>query len=223
MSDRASGKIVWLEKRPEKANYASPIVLHYANRDQLLVQGCDLASSFEPATGKKLWEVEGTTTECVTTMVTDGQRVFASGGYPRKHVQAIEADGSGKTAWASSGRGLCSLDGRPPRPSVCGPRTAASPPAGNATPARKCGKQRLGGTFTASLVLLGENLFATNEAGQTFIFKANPTKYELVAENQLGEEVYSTPAICGSRIYHRVALRTGDRRQELLYCLGTKK
>jgi outer membrane protein assembly factor BamB len=83
-------------------------------------------------------------------------------------------------------------------------------------------KERLGGTFTASLVLVGENLFATNEAGQTFVFKANPAKFELVAENKLGDEAYATPAICGGRIYMRVVETAGGQRQEMLYCLGSK-
>jgi len=81
-------------------------------------------------------------------------------------------------------------------------------------------KERLGGTFTASLVLAGENLFATNESGQTFIFRANPSKFELVAENKLGDEAYATPAICGGRIFMRVVERSGDERQEKLYCLA---
>ena len=71
------------------------------------------------------------------------------------------------------------------------------------------------------LVLVGDNLYATNESGQTFIFKANPAQYELVAENKLGDEVYSTPAICGSGIYMRVVERSGEQRQGVLYCLGS--
>ena len=31
--------------------------------------------------------------------MTDGKRVFSSGGYPRNHLAAIEADGSGTIAW----------------------------------------------------------------------------------------------------------------------------
>jgi hypothetical protein len=29
-----------------------------------------------------------------------------------------------------------------------------------------------------------------------------------------------TPAVCGSRIYHRVAQQVDGQRQEMLYCLG---
>ena len=42
------------------------------------------------------------------------------------------------------------------------------------------------------------------------------------AENKLGDEVFSSPTICGGRIYLRVAERQGDVRQEMLYCIGEK-
>ena len=83
--DRRSGDIVWSNKRPAKDNYTSPVVLSIGGKDQLLLSGCDLASGFDPLTGTKLWEIDGATTECVTTMVTDGRLVFVSGGYPQSY------------------------------------------------------------------------------------------------------------------------------------------
>ena len=214
-----TGQIVWQVKRPEKANYASASVLHAAGRDQLVVHGCDLVSSFDPQSGKKLWEIEGATTECVTTLVTDGERVFVSGGYPRKHVQAVVADGSGKTAWENN------VQVYVPSMIVYRGNLFAALDAGVAIcwksdTGEELWKERLGGTFTASLVLVGENLFATNEAGQTFIFKASPTGFERVGENKLGDEAYATPAICDGRIYMRVVEHGDGQRQEMLYCLG---
>ena len=35
-------------------------------------------------------------------------------------------------------------------------------------------KERLGGTFSASPVLVGDAIYATNEAGKTFVFSASP-------------------------------------------------
>src|SRR6185437_7246968 len=100
--DRASGEVVWRQERPKQPNYTSPTVLSIGGRDQLLLAGCDHISSFDPLTGRPLWEIEGSTTECVGSIVTDGRRVFASGGYPKKLTQAILADGSGKVAWENS-------------------------------------------------------------------------------------------------------------------------
>ena len=81
-------------------------------------------------------------------------------------------------------------------------------------------KGRLRGTFSSSLILVGENLWATNEVGHTLIFKANAKQFEPVVENQLGDEVFDTPVVCGNRVYHRVAEMVDGMRQERLYCLG---
>jgi outer membrane protein assembly factor BamB len=81
-------------------------------------------------------------------------------------------------------------------------------------------KERLGGTFTSSPVLVGERLYVTDEAGLTWIFKATPAGYEELGQNQLANEVFASPVIAGGRVYHRAAVVDGDQRQEWLYCLG---
>ncbi|MCE9527655.1 MAG: PQQ-binding-like beta-propeller repeat protein [Planctomycetales bacterium] len=218
---RKNGQQIWSQPRPKEDNYTSPIVHHLAGKDQLLVSGCKLVSSFDPKSGKKLWEIEGSTIECVTSIVTDGERIFVSGGWPRQHVQAILADGSGKTVWDSN------LQVYVPSMIVKdGYLYGLQDRIGIAT-CWKCDtgelmwKERLpGGTISSSLVLVNDNLFATNEAGQTFIYKASPNGYESVAQNQLGSEAFATPAICGNRLYYRVAETVGGKRQEVLYCLG---
>jgi outer membrane protein assembly factor BamB len=83
-------------------------------------------------------------------------------------------------------------------------------------------KARLGGTFSASPVLAGNRIYATNEAGETFVFEASSEKFSKLAANKLGDEAFATPAICGGRIYTRVAHKVEGRRQEMLYCLGEK-
>lgn len=220
---RKNGQQVWSTPRPKEDNYTSPIVHHLAGKDQLLVSGCKLVSSFDPQTGKKLWELEDSTIECVTSIVTDGERIFVSGGWPRQHVQALLADGSGKTVWESN------LQVYVPSMIVKdGYLYGIQDRVGIAT-CWKCDtgelmwKERLpGGTVSSSLVLLGDNLFATNEAAETFIFKASPKGYEKVAQNQLGNEAFATPAICGNCLYYRVAEIVEGKRQEVLYCLGKK-
>jgi outer membrane protein assembly factor BamB len=220
--DRATGNIRWTTKRPALPNYASPIILEAAGREQLLLPGCDLVSSFDPHSGNKLWEIDGATTECVTSMVTDGNLVFTSGGYPRQHVSALRADGSGKIAWENKSRVYV--------PSMVvrdGYLYAIIDAAGMAVcwacdTGKEMWKARLGGTFSASLVLVGTHLYAVNEAGKMFIFKAVPKAFELVAENKLGDEVMATPAICGGCIFMRVADTSDGRRQEWMYCLGER-
>jgi outer membrane protein assembly factor BamB len=219
--DRASGELAWSHERPKIPNYTSPVVVNAAGKEQLIYFGCKLVSSFDPLSGKSLWEVPGATEECVTSTVTDGEMIFTSGGYPKNHLAAVRADGSGKVVWENGVRvyvpSLLIKDGF----------LYASTDGGlaycwQADTGKEMWKHRLGGDFTASPVLVGENIFATNEEGRTFIFKATPDGFEQVAENKLGDNAMATPAICGDRIYMRVASLKDGRRRETLYCLGNK-
>lgn len=216
--DRQTGNLMWTRSRPKLPNYTSPVILHVAGRDQMVFTGCDLVTSLDPLSGEVLWEMKGSTEECVTSTVTDGKHIFTSGGYPKNHLAAIVADGSNKVAWENTSRVyvpsmisrggflFCVLD--------AGVATCWKTETGV-----ELWKNRVGGTFSSSLVMAGDNLYATNEEGRTFIFKAQPTEFELVAENRLGDEVFATPVIAHSRLYHRVAHNVDGQRKEFLYCI----
>ncbi len=218
---RGSGNIVWKHSRPRTPNYASPIIVNANDREQLVFTGCNLVSSFDPESGKPLWEIPGSTTECVTSTVTDGDLVFTSGGYPKNHVAAVKADGSGEVVWEKKVRvyvpSMLARDGL-----LYAVTDAGVAMCWKSNTGKDVWQKRLGGNFTASPVLMGDTLFATNEAGKTFVAQIRKTGLEIVGENQLGDEVYCTPTICGDRIFMRVAQTSDGKRQEMLYCLGKK-
>lgn len=218
---RSSGGMVWKRDRPKKPNYASPIVLNVAGRNQLLFTGCDLVTSLNPLTGEEFWEVEGSTTECVTTTVTDGTHIFTSGGYPKNHIAAVAADGSGKIVWENTVRtyvpSMLQQDGF-----LYAVLDAGIATCRNSTTGKEAWKLRLSGTFSSSPVLVGDRLYAVNEEGITFVLKVTPEAVEKLAANQLGQNVFATPTICGGRIYTRVSHQEDGKRQEYLYCLGRK-
>lgn len=220
--NRATGKVVWQRKRPKAPNYASPIIVNVGGKDQLIQIGCDLITNLDPLTGKENWELKGATTECVTSTVTDGKHVFTSGGYPRNHVAAVKADGSG-IAWDNKTRVYV------PSMLIRDGHLYAVMDEGNAVcwksdTGAELWKGRLGGTFSGSPVRAGDHILATNEGGRTFVFKANPKEFELVSENQLGNEAeaFATPTVCGGRIYLRAAVKDKGGRQEKLFCIGEK-
>lgn len=219
--DRASGDIIWSRPRPKWPNYASPIVFHIAGKDQLLLQGCKLVTSLNPATGEQLWEIEGSTEECVTSPVAVGDIFLVSGGYPKNHVAAVKADGSGKVVWENKQRvyvpSMLAHDGH-----FYAVLDSGQAICWKADTGAELWKGRVEGTFSASLVLIGDTILATNEAGRSHLFKATPEKFTPVGENQLGNSALASPAVCGGRIYMRVAEQKGKTRQEWLYCLGSK-
>ncbi len=84
-------------------------------------------------------------------------------------------------------------------------------------------KERLGGPVSASPILANGNIYATNEKGTTWVYKATPKGYEPVAQNHLGNSSLATMAIADGRIFLRHAFREGGKRQEVLYCMGSSE
>ena len=199
-------------------NYPSPVVFNIDGKDQLIVTGCDLISSFNPMTGKTLWEHKGATTECVVTAVTDGVRVFTGGGYPKNHTMAMRADGSGKVDWINTTRvyvpSMIVKDGH-----LFAVADAGFAICWDSATGEEKWKERLGGGFFGSPTMVDDLIYVTSVEGKTSVFQATPGKFKLLAQNQLGDESYATPVICGDRIYLRVAEK-GDTRQEFLYCIA---
>lgn len=218
--NRKTGEFVWQRERPELPNYPSPTLLHVNGQDQLIMVGGDQIVSYDPNTGKTNWQTEGATTECVTSTLTDGKHIYTSGGYPKNHMSAIRADGSGAMAWENKTRlyvpSLVIRDGY-----LYGVLDAGIATCWEAATGEEMWKARLGGTFSSSPVLVGDRVFVCNEGGEFFVFRARPDQYEEIAKSQLGSQVFATPTIVGSRIFHRVAqLDASGNRQEWLYCIG---
>lgn len=219
--DRATGNEVWRQQRFSQYSFSSPVIANAAGRDQLLLSGCEVVAAYDPASGSPLWSVKGTTNATCGTMVWDGDVVFASGGYPDAETLAVKADGSGEVLWRNREKcyeqSMLAHDGY----------LYAFTDKGIAfcwrgADGEEMWKERLGGPVSSSPVLVGENIYATNEKGTTFVFKANPQKFERVATNRLGDEGFATMAIVDGRIYYRTASSAGRQRQEFLYCLGSQ-
>ncbi len=218
--DKKTGREIWRQERPKLPNYTTPVVIEAAGKQQMVFCGCELVTSLDPLTGKKLWEVPGSTEECVSTLVTDGTHIFVSGGWPKNHTAAIVADGSGKVAWRNTARvyvpSMLIRDGF-----LYVTMDAGFAICWNAKTGKQQWKERLGGAFYTSPVMAGNRIYGTNLAGKTFVFEANPDEFKLLATNQLGDEVYASPIVSGDRLYLRVAFKD-EERQEFLYAIGTK-
>ncbi|WP_442481609.1 outer membrane protein assembly factor BamB family protein [Aeoliella sp. SH292] len=215
---QSNGDLVWKTGRDKNPNYPSPVVHHVSGQDQLLLAGLDRVASYSPETGKLLWEAKGTTTECVGTVVVDGDLAFASGGYPDSETLAVATDGSGRVAWKNRVKvyvpSLLAHAGRLYAVTDDGIAYCWDAASGD-----QKWKKRLGGTFNTSPVLVGDCVVAACEDGTTYVLRA-ADKYELVAENQLGNEVYATPTFCGGQAFIRYAVLDGQERQEFLACIG---
>jgi outer membrane protein assembly factor BamB len=216
--DKLTGKVVWQQDRPPVANYASPGIVTAAGKVQAVLAGCNKVESFDPLTGKKLWSIDGSTEETVVTAVADGSRVFLGGGYPKNHTMALEADGSGKIAWENVTKtyvpSLLVKNGH-----VFGVGDAGRAVCWNSATGEERWSEKVDREFYGSPVMADSRIYITSKSGVTSVFEATPEKFTLLSQNALGDESFSTPAICDNRIYLR-STKTGPTRQEYLWCVG---
>jgi outer membrane protein assembly factor BamB len=216
--NKLNGEIVWQHDRPPVANYATPGIVNAAGKVQAVLAGCNKVESFDPITGTKLWSIDGSTEETVVTAVTDGSRVFLGGGYPKNHTMALEADGSGKIAWENVTKTYV------PSMLVKNGHVFAVGDAGRAVcwksaTGEELWNEKVDREFFGSPVMADSRIYVTSKGGVTSVFEATPEKFALLGQNQLGDECFSSPAVCGNRIYLRSA-KTSPTRQEYLWCVG---
>lgn len=219
--DRKTGERVWRTARPSMITFSSPVITHVAGKDQMLMSGAQLISAYDPKTGKSLWTTPGTTFATCGTMVWDGDIVFASGGYPKAETIAVRADGSGNVLWTNNQKcyeqSMLAHDGY-----LYGLTDGGIIFCWRGTDGKQMWKERLAGPVSASPVLAGGNIYWANERGTMYVFRPNPERFELIAENQIGTESFASPAVSSGRIFLRVADRIDGRRQEYLYCFGNR-
>lgn len=216
----SDGSEVWRTPRPNRISYSSPVVGRVAGRDQLLISGGELVSSYDPTTGKPLWATPGTASATCGTMIWEGDLVFASGGYPKKETICVKADGSKTVVWRNQEKcyeqSMLVRDGY-----IYAINDGGIALCWKADTGREMWKSRLpGGAVSSSPVLANGNVYVSNEKGTLFVFKATPERFVAVAQNQLGDEAFASPAFVDNRIYLRVATSARGGRQESLYCIG---
>lgn len=214
---RRDGAARWTTARPQ-VSYSSPIVAHVAGRDQLLISGMDVVRSYNPANGTPLWSAPGTSLATCGTMVWNDNIVFASGGYPKAETIAIYADGTGRVAWRNKVKcyeqSMLYHGGH-----VYGVDDGGVAHCWSAADGAERWASRLAGPVSASPVLADGRIYATVENGTTFVFRADPSQFQLLARNTLGEEGFATPTIVGRQLFVRAAGRGAGGRQEVLFCI----
>jgi outer membrane protein assembly factor BamB len=232
--DRQTGAQIWRTPRPSNITFSSPVVAHVASRDQLLLSGSEMVASYDPVDGRQLWTAPGTTAATCGTMVWEGDLVVASGGYPKAETLAVRADGSGTVLWTNPQKcyeqSMLAYQGH-----VYALTDNGVMYCWRINDGKEMWKHRLKGPVSSSPVLAGGHIYWANEEGTWYVFKPNPSRFELVAENKLLDEAFASPAAVANiedgasgastsatdgRLFIRTATGTGAARKEFLFCIG---
>ena len=221
--DRATGKEVWRTPRPASISFSTPSIAVVAGRDQLMMSGQQVVAAYDPASGKPLWQTEGTTYATCGTMVWSGDVALASGGYPKAETIAVRADGSGQVLWKNPQKCyeqsmiVVAEKGEDYLYALTDNGVAF---CWRVSDGKEMWKERLRGPVSASPIVAGNNIYWANEAGTMYVFAADPSKFNLIAENRVGEESMASPAVSGNELFLRVAKGQGKERRESLVCIG---
>jgi outer membrane protein assembly factor BamB len=214
---RKTGQVIWQTEVPaEHESYASASLVHVAGRYQIILVGPDHIRSYHPDTGENLWTCNGPAMCYVAVAVADDTTVYATGGYPKKAMLAIRADGTGNVtdthlSWTSDNKA-----GYVPTPLLHAGLIYMVNDKGlyrcyEAKTGKILSEEKLEGGFYSSPVLVGDKIYLFNKTGKGYVIRSG-VGLELLAENTLPQGAFATPVICNSRIYLRT-LKT-------LYCLG---
>ncbi|QDV77514.1 PQQ-binding-like beta-propeller repeat protein [Botrimarina mediterranea] len=220
--DPKTGKRLWTAARSENLSWSSPSVTPVGGKSQLLMSGAKRLVSYEPVSGKVLWSLEDESTEATCgTMVWDEKLglAFASGGFPDAFTLAVKLDGDHEVVWRNKIRNyeqsLLVVDGY-----VYATADRGIAFCWRGSDGKEMWRERLGGKFSASPLLVGKTIYATNESGTTHVYEANPERCVRVAQNQLGDSAFATTTPSAGRLYHRYAKTEGGKRQEYLAAIG---
>ncbi|MCR9198287.1 MAG: PQQ-binding-like beta-propeller repeat protein [Planctomycetaceae bacterium] len=215
---RDTGDVIWKKARDNQDTYSSAVVADIRGTWQLLLSGNRKVSSYDPATGALNWQTEGTAQATCGTIVWKDRLIYASGGYPERQTVCIDAT-DGTLIWQDKlkcyeqsmlvvGDYLYAITDD--AIAVC--RDAAT--------GELKWRSRLSGSFSASPLLVGNLIYATNESGTTWVFDASPEGFSQVGKNQLGSSSFASLVACDGKLYARVATGERNDRQEYVYCLG---
>jgi outer membrane protein assembly factor BamB len=208
--DLETGKKVWSTPRDVITSWSTPTVYEGTTRTELLTNGTDYLTGYDPLTGKELWSYKGTSRQSIPTpFEANGLLYFFSGFHSVGPMFAIRPGGTGNITPAegeNSGRYVAwrTERGAPeiPTPIVYGDYLYVVSNNGilscyQAGTGERVYRERMGGVggaFAASLIAADGRIYLTSEDGEIYVIKAGPA-YELLAQNSMGEICMATPAV----------------------------
>jgi outer membrane protein assembly factor BamB len=228
--DKANGKTRWRVERPTDAirespdSYATPTIAKAGNQLELIINGGDAVTGHDLATGKELWRGKGFNPDNNPFNRIIASPVAVDGiVYAPTRIRPLQAFRPGGRGDITKSHHVFSFQNGPdvPTPVTDGKYFYAVNDRGIVwcldakTGAEIYGGARISaGTYSSSPTLADGKIYITSEEGVTTVFKAGP-KFEVVAENKMGDYCLSTIAVSDGQLFLRT---TGH-----LWCIGKRK
>ncbi len=227
--DKRTGQPAWRTERRSNGCWSTPVLAEATDasghpRQELVINGTGVADSdsglvvaYKPGDGSELWRARGTMPVVCPTAIVGGGLIISTSGR-NGPIFAVKCGGEGDVTkenivWKSPHGGAYVPTGVAYRNRlylIADGGVISSMNLGSGEP---IWRERLKGTFTASLVAAEGHIYATDEYGEITVLAADD-KFQVLATNDMQERMLATPAIAGGDLF----LRT----QSQLYCVAGK-
>jgi outer membrane protein assembly factor BamB len=215
--ETATGNPVWRTDRPVKNSWPSPIVVHAADRDQIITASDPLVISYDPKDGREIWRVKCLGSDTAPSPTFTAGKVFVA--QESAALSAIRADGHGDvTATHVVWKGEDGL------PDICSPLACdqfvflltsyGSLTCYDAEKGDQLWVEDFGEDFKSSPGMAGKLAYVFAENGKAWVIEPRRDKCVRVAECNLGEPCVTTPAFQDGCFY--------IRGKNNLFCIGNK-
>jgi outer membrane protein assembly factor BamB len=210
------GSEVWRVARDEFSSWSTPILVT-GKRDELITQAYRFTRSYDPTTGRELWRFGKNGEQHIPSPVAAGGVIyFASQGSDASPVYAIRQGASGDISGEKEKAGSSAVAWYQPhggvhivsplvyqgRMYICSDNGVIS--VFDAASGARIFRARLGsgGNYFASPIGNNGHVLFFSQEGEAFAVKAGP-KFELAAQNSMGEMVMATPAVSDGILFVR--------------------
>ena len=221
--DKRNGKELWRAARDERSSWSTPLAIDHGGRTEIVVSATKKVRSYDPETGKVLWESAGLGANAIPVPVYQNGMVYVMSGYRDPKLMAIklgkqgDLTGTDAIVWSHT-RGLSYTAS----PVLYDNKLYVVTDNGfisvfNATTGEPYYAQtRLPKAYNLKASPVGANgkLYLATEDGDVVVLKMGE-KLEVIATNHLTDEVFiATPVIAAGELFLR--------GQNTLFCISGK-
>lgn len=213
-----TGETIWKTDREELPSWGTPTIATTSAGPMLVTNASKFIRGYDPATGKELWHLGGSSKITAPTPIfDDGVFVVASGRGPERPIFAIRPGARGDVtltagksssdaiAWSKTGRGSYM-----PTPLIYNGLLYVLANNGvfdayDLKTGEEVYRQRIsavGNGFSASPVAADGRIYVSNEDGDIIVVAAG-AEFKQIAVNPMGELVMATPALSDGVMYVR--------------------
>ncbi|MBN8422262.1 MAG: PQQ-like beta-propeller repeat protein [Verrucomicrobia bacterium] len=212
--DKTTGKARWTFARQsdakKKFSFCTPLLIDVAGQKQLITPGSGVVNALDPKTGTEIWHFNyDQGYSVVPRPIYAHGMIYLSSGYDKPVLYAIKVDASSKGDVTATHLGWTIDKAAPHNPSMAvigdelyfvadnGILTCADAKTGAIHYSERCT-----GPISASLLAADGKLYLQDEKGLGVVVKPGK-KFEILAQNDLGERSLASYAVIGSDLLIR--------------------